>query len=258
MDDWSMAIQSAQMAIDTAMTAAQMGFQSYQTDKQNAYNLEMWNKQNEYNSPQAQMQRFAEAGLNPNLIYSQGSSGNNAQAAQKNAPDYSPALTRLQKAFNIVNLMHGIQDVRKAQADADIAAVNAEREFDHYEADKAMGQQYEFDMKTGRYVPVEAYQDENGEWVVPPSYAYPGQHYYKMQHLAENYQKNALIVPREAYLNAQRLFLAPQTRMKEYEAKNFSKTFWIDRGRTPLGVAAGLWHYLNELRRSGRSSLLNF
>lgn len=30
-----------------------------------------WNMQNEYNSPQAQMQRFRDAGLNPNLIYGQ-------------------------------------------------------------------------------------------------------------------------------------------------------------------------------------------
>lgn len=252
MDDWSLAIQSAQMAIDAAMGAAQMGFQDYQTNKQNEFNLEMWNKQNEYNSPQAQMQRFAEAGLNPNLIYSHGSNGNNAQAAQKNAPDFEPALTRLQKAFNIVNLMHGIQNVRKAQADADIAAVNAEREFDHYEADKAMGQQYDFDMETGRYVPIK--QTPEGVTV----YRYPGQHYYKMQHLAENYHKNALIVPREAFLNAQRLFLVPQIDMKNYEAKNFPKTFWIDRGRTPLGVAAGLWHYINEYLHSGHSSLFNF
>lgn len=33
--------------------------------------LDDWNRQNEYNSPRAQMQRFQEAGLNPNLIYGQ-------------------------------------------------------------------------------------------------------------------------------------------------------------------------------------------
>lgn len=41
--------------------------------------LEFWNMQNEYNSPVAQMARFKAAGLNPNLIYGQGNSGN-AQA----------------------------------------------------------------------------------------------------------------------------------------------------------------------------------
>ncbi|AXH76446.1 MAG: DNA pilot protein [Microviridae sp.] len=39
-------------------------------------NLEFWNMQNQYNSPAAQMQRFKDAGLNPNLIYGQGSNGN--------------------------------------------------------------------------------------------------------------------------------------------------------------------------------------
>lgn len=41
----------------------------YQTQK--ADNLAFWNMQNEYNSPEAQMQRFTDAGLNPNLIYGQ-------------------------------------------------------------------------------------------------------------------------------------------------------------------------------------------
>lgn len=34
--------------------------------------LEMWNKENAYNTPSAQMARYVEAGLNPNLIYNNG------------------------------------------------------------------------------------------------------------------------------------------------------------------------------------------
>lgn len=48
--------------------------------------LQMWERQNLYNSPQAQMDRFKQAGLNPHLIYGQGSAGN----AQAPAP-YQPA-----------------------------------------------------------------------------------------------------------------------------------------------------------------------
>ena len=46
--------------------------------QQQQYNneLDMWNKQNAYNTPAAQMQRYRDAGLNPNLIYSQGNPGN--------------------------------------------------------------------------------------------------------------------------------------------------------------------------------------
>lgn len=51
-------------------------------DKQNEYNIQMWNMQNEYNTPANQMKRYREAGLNPNLIYGNGtSSAGNAGSA---------------------------------------------------------------------------------------------------------------------------------------------------------------------------------
>lgn len=59
--------------------------------QQKADNLEFWRMQNEYNSPQAQMKRFQEAGLNPHLVYSQGNPGN---AAQISTPDVQPAQFR--------------------------------------------------------------------------------------------------------------------------------------------------------------------
>jgi DNA-binding transcriptional MerR regulator len=40
--------------------------------------MRAWRKQNEYNTPGRQMDRFRRAGLNPNLIYSQGNPGNAA------------------------------------------------------------------------------------------------------------------------------------------------------------------------------------
>lgn len=46
--------------------------------------LEMWNRTNDYNSPKNQMQRFEDAGLNKNLIYSQGQPG----LAQASMPKY--------------------------------------------------------------------------------------------------------------------------------------------------------------------------
>lgn len=45
-------------------------------DYQNQINIQNWNAQNAYNSPAAQMQRYQEAGLNPNLMYGNGDSGN--------------------------------------------------------------------------------------------------------------------------------------------------------------------------------------
>lgn len=52
-------------------------------NKENKFNQQQWDKQNKYNSPQAQMARYKEAGLNPHLIYGQGSSG---QAGGLTAP----------------------------------------------------------------------------------------------------------------------------------------------------------------------------
>lgn len=68
----------------TALSAGSTAFQNFQSQRysRDQYNRErqdalaFWNMQNEYNSPQAQMKRFQDAGLNPNLIYGQGNAGN--------------------------------------------------------------------------------------------------------------------------------------------------------------------------------------
>ena len=46
--------------------------------QQNQWNLEQWNRENAYNSPLAQMYRLRQAGLNPDLMYGQGTTGNSA------------------------------------------------------------------------------------------------------------------------------------------------------------------------------------
>jgi len=83
--------------------------------QQKADNLDFWNMQNSYNSPQAQMARFQEAGLNPNLMYGQGSDGAassmsapNPIAYKPNAPDLSPG-----------NVVGGYYDTQLKQATLD-------------------------------------------------------------------------------------------------------------------------------------------
>ena len=44
--------------------------------QQNQWNLEQWQRENYYNSPVAQMARLRQAGLNPDLMYGQGTTGN--------------------------------------------------------------------------------------------------------------------------------------------------------------------------------------
>lgn len=56
--------------------ATQYALAAQQNDWNKQNTLEMWNLMNEYNTPSAQMTRFKEAGLNPMLIYGQGTPGN--------------------------------------------------------------------------------------------------------------------------------------------------------------------------------------
>lgn len=52
--------------------------------------LEMWQKANEYNSPTAQMERLKNAGLNPNLVYGNGSVTGNTTTQTPKYQQYSP------------------------------------------------------------------------------------------------------------------------------------------------------------------------
>lgn len=64
----------------------QLAYDNYQYNKalmENAqqYNTDMWNMNNEYNSPAAQMQRLAEAGINPNVAFMNGQTNNTTSGA---------------------------------------------------------------------------------------------------------------------------------------------------------------------------------
>ena len=54
--------------------------------RQNAWNLQQWNRNNAYNHPAAQMQRLKAAGLNPDLMYGQGTPGMSSSPAQGSNP----------------------------------------------------------------------------------------------------------------------------------------------------------------------------
>lgn len=78
---------------------------------ENQFNLDVWNMNNEYNTPAAQMQRYLDAGLNPNLIYGQQNTAaapNSAAAAQPRSS--GTANKTAQTGANIVGQM--LQAVR--------------------------------------------------------------------------------------------------------------------------------------------------
>jgi hypothetical protein len=64
--------------------------------KQRADSLADWNSQNNYNSPQAQMARLREAGLNPNLVYGKGADNTAAPVRSSQTGNWSPSAPDIQ------------------------------------------------------------------------------------------------------------------------------------------------------------------
>lgn len=62
---------------------------------------EMWNLENQYNSPAAQMARLKTAGLNPNLMYGQGNTGNASGAPQYKASSYDAPTLQPYTGWNL-------------------------------------------------------------------------------------------------------------------------------------------------------------
>lgn len=62
-------------------------FAEEQAKLENQWNIEQWNRENAYNTPAAQMQRYIDAGLNPNLV-----------VGQQNLSASSPAMTSAKDA----------------------------------------------------------------------------------------------------------------------------------------------------------------
>lgn len=107
-------------------------------DKQNQANKElaqysynqqkqMIAEQNAYNSPAAQMQRYQEAGLNPNLIYSQGTSGNQSQVASYNAPQIQSRRYDFSSLPDVVDTIYNLR-LKKIDMDQRMADVAYARE----------------------------------------------------------------------------------------------------------------------------------
>jgi len=77
MSSWGAALMNA--GSNLGSTFYTTAWNKRESPRQRDWNEAMWHKSNEYNSPAAQMERFREAGLNPNMIYGQGNPGNAGQ-----------------------------------------------------------------------------------------------------------------------------------------------------------------------------------
>lgn len=113
-------------ALSAGGTAAATGAQNRKSrafsremyDKQKADNIAFWNMQNEYNSPQMQMQRLKNAGLNPNMLYDK--TGAVIPAGNINTPDVQSAQFRTPDFGSIgTGLVQGYFDTKIKQAQYD-------------------------------------------------------------------------------------------------------------------------------------------
>lgn len=96
--------------------------------------IEMWNMQNQYNSPIEQMKRYQEAGLNPNLIYGQGTPGNaqnmpTYSATKATKPDIIPPYMRTPYEFksNMLQTYQILSQIK--QTDAQTRAIDEQTDF---------------------------------------------------------------------------------------------------------------------------------
>lgn len=83
--------------------------------QEQAYNLELWNLQNQYNSPAAQMERYQDAGLNPNLIYSKDNMASSPAAAS--AASFRPQGTFSRGVNSAMSVIAQIMNVVKSARD---------------------------------------------------------------------------------------------------------------------------------------------
>lgn len=80
--------------------------------QEQAFNLQLWQLNNEYNTPESQMKRFQDAGLNPNLIYGQ---SNEAPApASASATQFRPQNLQQKETANAISTIGQIMNTVKA------------------------------------------------------------------------------------------------------------------------------------------------
>lgn len=258
--DWSNPVASAfSGAFGLLGAGLQYKYNKKLAEQQNQYNIDMWNMQNEYNSPANQMKRYEQAGLNPNLIYGQGTPGNAASSPEQvtpAAPDLSPALRELSQAFNIEGLKTAIANRKKAQAEARIANTQADDAAAEYAGKQAVGHSM-YVSDSGQLLPLpdRVPLGTDGRYVYD---THGASTFYLYKTLLDNYRNNSLLVPRAALIGSQtllnqsrRAYLAPQISMANYEAKHYPWTFWLGNARTGAQAVSEFlpWNWIPKLRR---------
>ena len=89
-----------------------------EAQKQRDFSESMWKRQNAYNTPKNQMQRLRDAGLNPALMYGQGTTGNAEKALpyqQAQIENLGPAIAQSAAAGAQLSLTNALASKTKAE-----------------------------------------------------------------------------------------------------------------------------------------------
>lgn len=87
----------------------QADFNTQMYERQRADALADWERNNAYNSPSQQMQRFKEAGLNPNLVYGQMQNAQPIRSVDAKAPDFVAPRIDTSQVGDIVSNYYNIK-----------------------------------------------------------------------------------------------------------------------------------------------------
>lgn len=117
-----------------AYNRGQLELAKYTADR----NVEFWNMQNEYNTPLKQMERYVDAGLNPNLIYGQINPGNASSAPSMEVPKQEARQWRsFQTANAYLDLKAKQEQINLLKAQARNQNASAENNISHISVNDA-------------------------------------------------------------------------------------------------------------------------
>lgn len=164
--------QNIQMAVNNWTQAEsnsrQRQFQKDQAEYAYRMDLEQWNRANRYNSPAEQMKRFQDAGLNPNLVYGRGESGN-ATSAPPRYQAVNGQFGGLEFTMPMIgNMIGAYQDavLKNKQTDLLSMEIDAVNKSNLLKELDALIKQMDIDKRAGK---------------TPGAYAYKGTDFYDIQ-----------------------------------------------------------------------------
>lgn len=233
-------------------------------DKQYRDNIAFWNMQNEYNTPEKQMERLRQAGLNPNLIYGTGKAATgmadkistpDVQSAQFRTPD----LSGIQGAgLSYLNAMYDF-DIKQAQidnlktqntvmiADAALKAATTKRsnfdlQFETDLRDISASMRKELLRKTTQDIKLQLNEDERRTAMNSANLQVAAQNILKMK---EDIARSGM--------ERQRIRAAINNLKADTTLKNLDKSLW-DKGITrndPLWMRVLVMHLEHALQGNG-------